>query len=222
MKPPTAAQENSLKKLIHGKLHDREQAIAAQPAKVQNDLRTFINRTRSYDLLIELLLSDLTQAGKSVKDSPKDQFLRRSTVRMFAAAVEGILFSLKQRAIAAAEFSNFTLTDDEVFLLKEQKPLANTGKKLKFPGFRDNFKLSFNTFSRVYRATCTTDFGSAGFESLCKTFELRNRLMHPKSIKTYCVTDEEKQTCADASAWLHRELDRLMDACQSGVANLTW
>jgi hypothetical protein len=43
--------------------------------------------------------------------------------------------------------------------------------------------------------------------------------MHPKSYVTFCVTDDEKQKCAEAAAWLHLELNRLLETCNQGLAN---
>jgi hypothetical protein len=170
-------------------------------------------------MLVEILLSDLTCASKQVKERPADQFLRRMTVRCFAAAVDGILFGLKQLAQASGELNGYKFTPEELFLLTEQTVELKNGKKPKFPVFRDNIKQTFKLFAKVYGTVCPTDFNQNGFNSMCETFELRHRLMHPKSYVTFCVTDDEKQKCAEAAAWLHSELNRLLDACNHGIAN---
>jgi hypothetical protein len=35
----------------------------------------------------------------------------------------------------------------------------------------------------------------------------------------FCVSDEEKQRCSDAAAWLYLELNHLFDACHKKLEN---
>ncbi len=73
--------------------------------------------------------------------------------------------------------------------------------------------------AKAYGISCPTDFNQAGFQALCDTYILRNRLMHPKSFMNFCVSDEEKQKCSDAAAWLHAELNRFFDTCHNKFEN---
>ena len=173
-------------------------------------MRKFIKAKRYNEMLVAILLSDLSSASKQVKEKPSDHFLRRMTVRCFAAAVDGIVFGLKQFAQATGELTEYKFTSDELFLLTEVPVELKDGKKPRFPVFRDNIKQTFKLFAKVYGTICPTDFNQSGFNSMCETFELRHRLMHPKSYVTFCVTDDEKQKCAEAAAWLHLELNHLL------------
>ncbi len=219
MKQPTNAQENSLRKLLTGNHIEREQVISHQPPEMRPKMRKFIKAKRYNEMLVEILLSDLSCASKQVKEKPDDQFLRRMTVRCFAAAVDGILYGLKQLAQASGELNGYNFTPEELFLLTEQPVDQKNGKKPKFPVFRDNIKQTFKLFAKIYGTTCPTDFNQSGFTSMCDTFELRHRLMHPKSYVTFCVTNDEKQKCAEAAAWLHSELNRLIDSCSHSFVN---
>jgi len=216
---PTAAQENSLRKLLTGNHIEREQVISLQPPEMSPKMRKFIKAKRDSEMLVQILLSDLSCASKQVKEKPSDQFLRRMTVRCFAATVDGILFALKQLAQASGELQGYKFTPDELFSLTETPVEPKGGKRPKFPVFRDNIKQTFRLFAKIYGTECPTDFNQSGFNSMCETLELRHRLMHPKSYVTFCVTDDEKQRCAEAAAWLHLELNRLLDACSHRLAN---
>jgi hypothetical protein len=113
--------------------------------------------------------------------------------------------------------AGFNFTDDGKFFLSEEEPKSKGGKKLKLPPFRDNIKQTFKLFGKIYRIPCPTDFGQDGFEALCETYELRHRLIHPKSYMTFCVTDEEKQKFAEAIGWLDREIRKLLDTSSESL-----
>ena len=199
-----------LRNLLMGNHSAREQAILAQPPEMQPKIRKFIKAKRENENLVQIMLSDLSRASKLVKDNPDDQFLRRMTIRCFAATVEGILYGLKILGKASGEICGYQFTDAEMFLLTEKQ---DKQKKLRRLVFRENMIETFKLFAKVNGGCCLTDFDQSGFQSLCKTFDLRNRLMHPKSPMTFYVSDVEKQKCAEASAWLDNELNRLLGAC---------
>ena len=209
---PTPSQRNSLALLYNGNHADRERVLAAQPPEVREELRAFINVNRETGTFVELLLYDLAQAWKLVEKDQNNQFLRRIYIRSFIAAVEGIIYRLKQSALATGKLAKYNFNEDEHFFLSEIKTKKT---KRKFPAFDENVKETFRVFARVYGMPCPTDFGDVGFHNLCKTCKLRDRLMHPKSTATFIVRSEETKDCADAARWLHFEFTRLFEACQS-------
>jgi hypothetical protein len=215
---PTAAQEESLRKLLAGNHLDREQVISVQPPEMRPKIRKFIQVRGNTDKLFEILLSDLSRAGHLVRENADDQFLRRMTIRCFAVAVDGIIYGLKQTALASGEFSGRSFSSSELILLKEEA-IEPKGKKPPFPAFQRNIKQTFMLVAKAYGISCPTNFGQDGFKALCDTYTLRNRLMHPKSFMNFCVSDEEKQKCSDAAAWLYLELNCLFDACHKKLEN---
>jgi len=64
-----------LQKLLEGNHDDREQVISVQSPEMQPKFRKFIKSKRDSEILIELLLSDLSHSGKQVKENPSNQFL---------------------------------------------------------------------------------------------------------------------------------------------------
>jgi hypothetical protein len=215
---PTTAQEESLRKLLTGNHLEREQVISLQRPEMRPKIRKFIQVRGNTNKLFEILLSDLARSGRLMREKADDQFLRRMTIRCFAAAVDGIIYGLKQTALASAEFSGRTFSNNELLLLKEEA-IEPTGKKPPFPAFQKNIKQTFTLTAKAYGILCPTNFDQDGFQALCDTYTLRNRLMHPKSFMTFCVSDEEKQKCSDAAAWLHLELNRLFGACHKKLEN---
>ena len=211
---PTPYQEFVLEKLLNGSNEEREIVISLQPAERQEPIRKYFANLREGYALIGILMEDLMQSGLMVKKDPDNQFLRRTAIRCFAAAVEGIIFCLKQMAHSSGEFAGHTFSEDELFLLTEIQTANKDGKPRRFLPARDNFKVTFNLFAKTFQVPHQPGFGK-GFECLCETFKLRDRLMHPKKLSTIEVSDEEKQLCSDAAAWLHTEVQRLLTSCQT-------
>jgi len=214
-KKPTSAQEASLRKLFYGNHIEREQVISIQRPEMQAHMRTLMKAKGNTDKLLGILFSDLANANGQMKANPSDQFWRRTTIRTLAATVDGIVFLLKQNALAVGPMNGIEFNEKELFFLTEESSQPPSERKSRLPGFRDNFKGTFKMFAKAYKVECPIDFGQNGFTAFCETYELRHRLMHPKSFMTCCVTDVEKQRAGDAIRWLDNETLNLFSACHS-------
>lgn len=144
---------------------------------------------------------------------------RRTTIRTLAAALDGIIFCLKQTALVTGPMNGFKFSEKESFFLSEETIESATGKKQKLPSFRENLKDTFKLFAKTNKISCPTDFNQDGFAALCETYELRHRLVHPKSFMTFCVNDHEKKRAGEAVYWLNNEIKNLFDASSRGLEN---
>ena len=212
---PTTAQERALRKLFDGNYLDREQIISLQRPEMREPLRKVMKAVRNRGKLFDIMFSDMKLASSTMKAEPGNQFWRRTTIRTLAATLDGIIFCLKESALANGSFGGYKFTDDEVSFLSET--MQTSGKRPKFLAFRDNLKETFKCFAKTHNTTCTADFQQDGFAALCETYELRNRLVHPKSFMTFYVSDAEKNRAGEALKWLHAELDNLMDSCSQSL-----
>ncbi len=195
----------------------REKAIAALAKDVQEDAKIFLKRIQNAKLLQVVLMSDLKEVSVELHKNFNNQFWRRTAIRAFAAAVDGIVFCLKELTHASAGFNKFELNDDENKFLLEGKANLQIGERSKHLVFKDNFKQTFRLFAQVNNFQCPTDFNQDGFSSLCETFELRHQLMHPKSFLTFCVTDEQANRTGKAGGWLYNEIQKLFEACNKKI-----
>jgi hypothetical protein len=216
---PTPAQESSLRKLLHGNHIEREQVISIHNPIMQEQMRKLIKAKGNSEKLIGIMFSDLNHATSEMKAHPGDQFWRRTAIRTLAASLDGIIFSLKETALATGPMNGFSFDDEELFFLSEEAPETTAGKKPKLPGFRENLKRTFKLFSKIHKISCPADFNHAGFASLCETYELRHLLMHPKSYWTFAVNDEQKQKAAEGIHWLDVEIQRLLHSCDAALQN---
>jgi hypothetical protein len=216
---PTPAKENSLRKLFSGNHVEREQVISIHGPEMKEQMRNLMKAKGNCDKLFAIMFSDLKHASGEMKAYPGDQFWRRTTIRTLAATLDGIVFCLKQTALATGPMNGFKFSEKELSFLSEEVVEPTTGKKPRLPGFRENLKDTFKLFAKIHKIPCPTDFNQDGFTALCETYELRHRLVHPKSFMTFCVSDDEKQRAGEAVYWLNKEIKELLDACSRTLEN---
>lgn len=210
---PTPAQERSLVKLFSGNQQDREQVISMHSPQMQKQLRGLIKAKDNSEKLFQIMFADLKHASGEMKANADNQFWRRTTIRTVAATVEGIIFCFKQTAHATGVMNGFTFSAKELSFLNEGVSVSEVGKKQRFSSFRENLKDTFKLFAKANKTSCPTDFNSDGFAALCETYELRHRLVHPKSYMTFCVNDQEKERAGEAIYWLNNEIKNLLETC---------
>jgi hypothetical protein len=186
---------------------------------MQKQLRNLMKAKGNCEKLFEIMFSDLKHASSEMKAHPVDQFWRRTTIRALAATLDGIIFCLKQTALATGPMAGFKFSKEELFFLSEEAVEPINEKKPKLPSFRENLKKTFKLFAKTYNIPCPTDFNQDGFAALCETYELRHRLVHPKSYMTFCVSDHEKQRAGEAIYWLNNERNKLLDASSRSLEN---
>jgi hypothetical protein len=210
--------EQLLAQLFSGVDDLREQALLAVDPKYRDGIREAVKVREDGCALLEMLMADLGEASGQLRQNYSSQFWRRNAIRALAAAVDGIVFSLKRLAVATTAVAESNLDADEIEFLTEES--AQAGKKARLPGFRDNFKRTFKLFAKVYQTPCATDFGQQGFEALCQTFELRHRVMHPKFSGMFQIKDDETRRAGDAIAWLSFEIQRLLGDCEKSAGKV--
>jgi hypothetical protein len=162
-------------------------------------------------LLLDMLASDLHRAEVGLRTNYNDQYYRRTAVRALAATVEGAVFCAKQMTLVSGRELNFSFNQDDEAFLKEER-VDPQGKKRPFPTSPENIKRTFRLFAKAGGIPSPTDFGQAGFEALCQTFELRHSLMHPKSFMKFCVTDAQAKKAGEAITWFTGEIAKLVGA----------
>jgi len=212
---PTPAQERALGKLFEGNHIDREKIISLQRPEMQEPMRKLFKAKGNADKLFAIMFADLGHASGEMKANSGDQFWRRTAIRTLAATLDGIIFCLKETTLATGSFAGYKFLDGEVEFLSET--MQKAGKKPKFLPFRENLKETFKLFSKAHHTTCGTDFQQDGFAALCETYELRNRLVHPKSAMTFYVSDTEKSRAGEAIKWLNTEIQELLGSCSRSI-----
>jgi hypothetical protein len=206
-----------LAQLFSGVDELRERALLAVNPRDRDGIREAVKVREDGCALLEMLMADLGAASTELRNNYASQYWRRNAIRALAATVEGIVFSLKRLALATATVMEIKLEVEELEFLKEES--TSIGKKARLPGFRDNLKRTFKLFAKICGTSCSTDFGQGGFNALCQTFELRHRVMHPKSSVAFYIEDDETKRAGEAIEWLSCELQRLIGGCEDSLGN---
>lgn len=160
-----------------------------------------------------MLSKDCEATLKRIQDSP-EPLDYRSYMRSLFALIESTMYSQKQLAkhvdtalkatpiwsdIAGLSQLELLAIDEKTFQINDDGSVKATDS---FIRFRQNFKFSFVVLGKC----CGSDFRppydkSKGWDSLQKTLKVRDKLMHPKSVKDLDVTPTEFKDAQRASNW---------------------
>jgi hypothetical protein len=80
---------------------------------------------------------------------------------------------------------------------------------LGFPEFHENFKFAFESYGSVNGFAFKLDYKDKRYEDFRGVIKVRHRLMHPKSLEGFRVSDEEVLQVPRAQAWFEEQASRL-------------
>jgi hypothetical protein len=165
------------------------------------------------------LHSDLAFASKQWRLDRSSQFWSRTVIRCLCAAVEATLFSFRKMAEQMSTLKNIQFTAEEIEILSEKRIVEKNGiqtTRPKYLPFPDASKESFRLFGKAVGATVTIDY-DAGFTDLCATFEVRNRLMHPKKPFDVEVNANDINTAERGIHWFNKAYTGVIHQCQTHI-----
>lgn len=170
---------------------------------------------------IQILSMDLRFAEQqSLKDHFNEQFWRRTTIRCVCALVEGTLSVLKSVTPETASLFQVNLTEKDIEIITELRKDKNGFHKPAFLKPNENVKETIKLFAKAHAIKCPAKFDEKSFDDLCKTFELRNKLMHPKNSFSLEVKNEFIKTSVSGWNWLDRTLDELLAESGRNISRL--
>jgi hypothetical protein len=177
-----------------------------------NEIR---KKLRHMVLAIAPFESDLLFAAEQwVKDS-RNQFWRRTLIRCLLAQTEVVLWNMKHVTPGIACLNQVGLSTAEVEFLNEERNVVRDGKtevRRNYPPFRENIKGTLSLFAKAHRISFNLNYDSK-FDALCATYELRNRLMHPKKPMDADVSDDAIATAQSGVAWFMQYYPQLLKQC---------
>jgi hypothetical protein len=182
-----------------------QDAFKRQLEQVKAQAAKFRKVVRSAELTTAPLVSDSVEAMKQCKQNPESQFWPRTVIRCLCATIEAQLFTFRKMAEQMGCLSGQNpFTKDEEEILAEQRITIVNGVRISKPKwlrFPDSVTETFRLFGKANGARLTIDYGGTGFVDLRTTFEIRNRLMHPKQPFDVRVTEQEVETADRAMTW---------------------
>ncbi|MGA2657894.1 MAG: hypothetical protein ABSH34_10280 [Verrucomicrobiota bacterium] len=187
--------------------------------KAQNDAAEIRRLNQHMMLTILPLQADVDFATVQLVVDRKSQFWRRTVIRCGLALVEATLWNMKHILPTVATFSGVQLTPDELEMINEEKTRIKDGQPVTRPNllpFRDNVKATFSIFAKVHGISISVDYDSE-FDALCHTYELRNRLMHPKRPFDPNVSDPDIDVAQRGAGRFNRSFQQIMKQCEQEV-----
>jgi hypothetical protein len=166
--------------------------------------------------VFQSLSEDIEEARAYGREKPTN-FAHRSLFRTHFAFIEGMAFQLRQVALFSVNEHPDFFAPGEMAILKEEKYfLSKKGEVDK----QDNFQkllpsilFSIRCYCRIHGAEFESNTGIQGWSSLQKYLDVRNQLMHPKSIADLEITEEKLKNCTEGAQWFKDTLLAMFDAC---------
>lgn len=173
--------------------------------KVEAFSRPVIRKLDEYIDPGKLLKDDAKHSYFLVETNERDQRALRNLVRTTWGAIEGTTFAMRQLCHTAAEMASIRLTVDQLHILDQPifdvtplgiKPIWKNLKTL------DQIKDGLKTCDLILGDGKIFNLSRSNWNSVRKSFGVRNRLMHPKRSRDLEISDSELEITRDAFAWL--------------------
>ena len=141
-------------------------------------------------------------------------FAIRTFVRTMAAEFETRLYLLQDFMLKLHEESaNIKFAPEELAILKsETYVLRSNGQvqaSVKFYPFKEHLLFTLKLFCKRFNPKATPDTSGSGWQAVQAFVEIRNRLMHPKSMSDLTITEDEVDLINQAQDWLRNAFKAL-------------
>ena len=179
------------------------------------------------DSFTHVLVGDVVAANARLEadDTPVH---RRELIRTTFAAIEGLHWQLKRDVLRHAEVVTKLSAHEYAALMEESYSVDEKGIVRSQPRFLPlptAIRLVVSIVQR-YRPEYQLDYQHVGWSNLRTAVEVRNRLVHPKTLEELSVSDREVSQALSAFNWLLalvievlRETHAHMQAITSGFLN---
>lgn len=154
---------------------------------------------------------DLLKEGKTITQAE-----RRAFVRAVFAFVESILFAMKHqlRTYTTMDPVDALLLSEETYEIDGDGEIRTQKTKL---SLKSNVKFTFKCWARVTRTKCILELGDDGWNKLQLAIKIRDRLMHPKAVSDFNVSDKELDNAKAAFFWFWGNVGQAL-----AVVMVTW
>ncbi len=179
-----------------------------------------------------LLVNDFKIMRSLLKEQiEKDEYTLfgiRTVIRTAAALIEGVIYQLRLVCLAAAEDNLLLYSVEEILALKQENiSIDNNGKikiRVSFQQIQSSIAFTFLMFSKIHGKEITIDKADIRWKSFIAFINVRNGLMHPKSLNDLELISDDSQTknkeCVEGVSWFIENHQRILSECE-GVNNLS-
>jgi hypothetical protein len=159
--------------------------------------------------MFDVLYKELAYIEQRIKDSPKDQRLRRIYIRSLFAMVESCIFRMKQDAMAIKK----DFSPEEILLLKETRGILDDSGRVKKANDHirtlPNLRFAFEAYTKALGINFKLNVADHRWDAFKNALETRHSLTHPKHFLDLVITDPDWQIVVDAGVWFLSQLNEM-------------
>ncbi|PSB18168.1 hypothetical protein C7B61_12710 [filamentous cyanobacterium CCP1] len=173
-----------------------------------------------------MVLLDDANAAETLLDATDGQFERRAYVRSTMVMIEGTIWILKQTCLKASNpnrtrhlaVAEFAMLSDQTYDLKNNGEVRTTTKFLKLP---DNLRFTINMCNRLFGCSLNLQAGDASWDRFLKAVAVRNRIMHPKVITDFEITNQEIDNCKQVVSWFNTMIHEFVTQLRKNAESIS-
>ena len=113
-------------------------------------------------------------------------------------------------------FSDVIRSDELSLLRNERIEVRENGKpriKITYLDFKTNLRIAIEMFCRVFKLDRDSSlYDSDGWDRLIQGEAIRNRIMHPKTIQSIAIGDEELPILQGGGQWIYDTYGELLSS----------
>jgi hypothetical protein len=160
-------------------------------------------RFRQLKALLDSVVADINECKAYYKKSDS-QFCRRMMCRTIFSSIEAIVNHMKQTALLLESDRRNVFSDAERLALRDVEYFIEDNGEVKERSARIRFKanlcFALSALAKVNRPSFVLKKDD-GWNALCKSLEVRDRITHPKNADSYLITDDEMEAIGDGWDW---------------------
>lgn len=137
-----------------------------------------------------------------------DQVDRRLIIRSAFATIDALAYRLKQVAFHSAGVSKLTAAERTLCAEESYELTSNGEAEIRTARLRflPNLRFAFRIVAKAEGVDFSLDVSGAGWQSVQKGVQVRDRLTHPKSVADLMVTDDEARVAIAAFLWVEEQV----------------
>jgi len=200
---------------IHGAARHEGSCFARLVARRLLMFPLCIMKIDDFDAQLVLLLTD-GAAAEELLGRADGQFARRTFIRSAIAVTEGVVWVIKKACLQVAgseesprlSVAECAILADQTYELKNSGEVQTRPKHLRLA---DNVRFTFQICSRFFGADLNVDPKSAEWNDFHGAVKIRNRIMHPKDLASFDISDKEMEICTRAVHWFNMRVQLFRD-----------
>ncbi|WP_305846319.1 hypothetical protein [Photobacterium kishitanii] len=178
-----------------------------------------VNKANDEMWMFHKFLLDDVCAARDFGLSAKSHFALRTLYRTSGAYIEGVTYQLRLVCLAALEDVSDIFDANEIMLLREKSVSLDKQGKINerelFQSLKPNILFLFRCFAKLHQLDFKPNTSDHRWASLSEFIEIRNSLMHPKSMEDFEMTEDKNRVSLEAVQWFHDNLKRLYRECEA-------